>query len=169
MSRIALKMVADAITSVRAMDMVQKEALVDEIFRSQPNMLGSVLVLQRMDVSIEKMDTALDLLLICFQAMKRSGLPWPQISADDQDKQMSRYVATVRFGEDLAPAQSARAMARYIDTHPEKPLLTFVTSELNKWLARIVPEATDNYVMLASMNFVNCIAFIPIPKPAKRA
>jgi hypothetical protein len=100
--------------------------------------------------------------------MKQSGLHWPMITEADLDKQLGRYVATVRFGEDLSPAQRQRAMAQYLKTHPEKPLLAYVTDELNKWLTRIAPEDTDNYVMLVSMNFVNCVAFAPIPTAAKR-
>jgi hypothetical protein len=169
MSRISLAALADAIKTVRAMGIEQKEALVNELFLTQPNLFGSALALQRMGVSLAKVEVVLDLLFICFQSMKQSGLRWPLITEADMDKQLGRYVATVRFGEDLSPVQRQRAMSQYLESHPEKPLLAHVTGELNKWLAGIAPEATDNYVMLAAMNFVNCIAFTPTPKPAKRA
>jgi hypothetical protein len=169
MSRVTSQALADAIEIIRAMDLAQKKRLADELFHTQPNMFGSALVLQRMGVAPAKIEVALDLLFVCFQSMKQSGLLWPLITEADLDKQLGRYVATVRFGEDLSRAQSDRAMMQYIKSHPEKPLLTYVTDELNKWLASVIPEATDNYVMLASMNFVNCIAFTPIPAPTKRA
>lgn len=168
MSRVTPQALADAITIIRAMGIEQKERLADELFRTQPNMFGSALALQRTGVSLAKIEVALDLLFVCFQSMKQSGLPWPLITEADLDKQLGRYVATVRFGEDLSPAQSQHAMKQYLETHPEKPLLAYVTDELNKWLARIDPEDTDNYVMLVSMNFVNCIAFTPIPTAGKR-
>jgi hypothetical protein len=168
MSRVTPQALADAINITRAMGIEQKERLADELFRTQPNMFGSALALQRMGVSPEKIEVALDLLFVCFQSMKQSGLHWPMITEADLDKQLGRYVATVRFGEDLSPAQRQRAMAQYLKTHPEKPLLAYVTDELNKWLTRIAPEDTDNYVMLVSMNFVNCVAFAPIPTAAKR-
>ena len=150
------------------MGIKQKEILADELFRTQLNMFGSALAIQRMGVSLEKIEVVLELLFVCFQAMKQSGLPWPLITEADLDKQLGRYVATVRFGEDLSPAQRQRAMMQYLEAHPEKPLLAHVTDELNKWLASTGPENPDNYVMLASMNFVNCIAFTPIPTVAKR-
>jgi len=168
MSRVTPQALADAINIIRAMGIKQKELLADEMFRTQPNMFGSALALQRMGVSLAKIEVVLELLFVCFQAMKQSGLPWPLITEADLDKQLGRYVATVRFGEDLSPAQRQRAMMQYLEAHPEKPLLAHVTDELNKWLASITPEDTDNYVMLASMNFVNCIAFTPIPTVAKR-
>lgn len=167
MSRISPQALADAIKIVRAMNMEQKEILADELFRKQPNMFGSALALQRMGVSLAKIEVALDLLFVCFQSMKQSGLLWPLITEADLDKQLSRYVATVRFGEDMTPAQRQRLIMQYLEAHPEKTLLTYATGELNNWLANIAPEETDNYVMLAGMNFVNCIAFTSIPKTPK--
>jgi hypothetical protein len=163
MSRISMRELAAAITKIRAMDMKQKEAFVDELVREQPHMFASFLVQQQMGVSFEKMEFLLEILLICYQAMRESGKRWPLITEDEQDRQMSRYVAAVKFGENLSPALSDRAMQQYIAAHPEQPLLAFVTSELAAWLGRITPEDTDNYVMLAATNLVNCIAFVPMP------
>lgn len=169
MSRVTMQALARAIKSVHAMDLRQKESLADEVFRAQPNMLGSILVLQRMGVSLAKMDFALNLLFICFQSMKETGLTWPLITEAEQDKQMARYVAAVRFGEDLRPAQSERAMMQYLNAHPEQPLLAYVTTELAKWMGSIEQEESDKYVMLGCANLVNCIAFAPFPGTAKKA
>lgn len=163
MSRISPPVLATAIKKIRAMNMAQKEALADELFREQPNMFGSVLVQQRMGVSLEKIEFLLELLFICFQAMREAGMVWPLITDDEQDKQLARYVAAVRFGEDLSPAQGERAMKQYLSTHPEQPLLAFITTELTAWLGRVHPEETDKHVMLAAANLVNCIAFVPMP------
>jgi hypothetical protein len=164
MSRISLQSLTRAIQKIRAMSMRQKEQVADELFREQPNMLGSFLVQKQMGVSFEKMEFLLDILLICFQAMKESGLDWPLITEDEQDKQLARYVASVKFGEDLSPSLSDLAMKQYIENHPEQYLLAFVTGETTDWLSRIIPEQTDKYILLAAANFVNCIAFVPMPE-----
>ncbi|WP_426177548.1 hypothetical protein [Massilia sp. TWR1-2-2] len=158
-----------AIKKIRAMDMGQKEQLADELFRQQPNMFGSFLVQKQMGVSLEKMEFLLEILFICFQCMKESGLIWPLITEDEQDKQLARYVATVKFGEDLSPTLQDHAMKQYIENHPEQYLLAFVTVETKDWLSRIVPEDTDRYVMLAAVNLVNCIAFVPMPPSTAKA
>jgi hypothetical protein len=168
MSRVSMQALGRAIQTVKAMDLRQKETLIDEIYRVQPNMLGSILVLQRMGVSLAKMDFALQLLCVCFQSMKEAGLPWPLITEAEQDKQMARYVAAVRFGEDLPPAQSERAMMQYLNAHPERPLLAYVTTELTKWMSGIEPEDSDKYVMLGCASLVNCIAFVPFPATARK-
>jgi len=163
MSRISPQALCLAIQKVRAMSMGQKEQVVDELFREQPSMLGSFLVQKQMGVSFEKMEFLLDILLICFQAMKESGLTWPLITEDDQDKQLARYVAAVKFGEDLSASLQDLAMKQYIESHPEQYLLAFVTVETKDWLSRILPEETDKFVILAAANLVNCIAFVPMP------
>ena len=69
-------------------------------------MLGAVLMMHRMGVSHEKIKFLLEILWVCCHAMKKSDLVWPQITIDDQDRQMTIYVAAMKFGEDLsAPLQ----------------------------------------------------------------
>ena len=69
MSRLSTESVEKAVDAVQAMDRAQKERLADEIFRMQPNMLGSILVLPRLGVPMEKVEFAVGVLLVCFQAM----------------------------------------------------------------------------------------------------
>lgn len=163
MSRIALNVVAQAITDVRGMNDGQKAHLAEELSREQPNVFGIFLAQQEMGVSLEKMEFLFDILLTCFQAMKLSGLAWPKIPLDEQDRQMARHVACVNFGADLDEQSRQRAMAQYVEDHPEKELLAYVMGETAGWLGRITPEDSDRFVILVAVNFVNCIAFIPMP------
>jgi hypothetical protein len=130
-------------------------------------MLGSVLVLPKLGVSMEKTGFAIELLLLCFQAMKESGRTWPLITEDDQELLQRIFVTTVRLGEDLSPSQQDRLMQRYMGNHPEQNLLACIGARTADWLERIHPEESDRYVMLAAANFVNCIAFVPLPAVRK--
>lgn len=67
MSRISPQALCLAIKKTRAMNDAQKEALADELFHQQPNMLGSFLVQRQMGVSMEKMGFLMDILFICFK------------------------------------------------------------------------------------------------------
>jgi hypothetical protein len=60
-------------------------------------------------------------------------------------------------------------MTQYLKAHPEKTLLAFVTDEINRWLADIAPEATENYVMLAAMNFVTAPSSPLSPRQRREA
>lgn len=164
MSRIPQSALVSAIKASQAMDMQRKALLADEIFREQPNLLGSVLVLPKLGVSLQKVEFALEILFVCFKAMKASGFVWPIISEDDLDRQSRRFTAIIQFADDLNARLRDDSMQQYLASHPEKELLAYVQSESAKWSARIVPEETDKYVMLAALNMVNCLAFVALPE-----
>ena len=103
-----------AIRSAQALDLKGKEVLAEEVFHAQPNLLASVLVLPRLGVALSKIDFALDMLFVCFLAMKASNTDWPLITEDDQDRQLQRFVAISRFGDDLGANLRERSMQQYV-------------------------------------------------------
>jgi hypothetical protein len=164
MSRISSRALGRAIDTVQAMDLRQREELADEIFRVQPNLLASVIVQKEFGVCLEKMDFLINILLVCFQAMKVSGLTWATITEDEQDLQMQRYVAFFDSSVSKDDRHRDQVMCRYIEGHPEKSLVAYVASETTRWLQQVVPEESDKYVMLAAWNLINCIAFAQLAK-----
>lgn len=167
MKRISHNSLVQAIATVRAMDMKQRQQLADELLRDQPHMFASFLVQKRLGASLAKMDFLLDILFICFQAMKESGLNWPLITEEELDRQMRHYLDSIKFDdESLTSSRSASIMQKYIESHPEKELLAHVQTETANWLNRIAREESDKYIIIAAATFVNCIAFVPIPASA---
>jgi len=168
MSRIPHHALVSAVQKVRAMGLTQKAQLADELYRAQPHVLASFLVQNKLGVRLDKMEFLLELVLVCFEAMRESGLTWPLITEEEQDRQMTRLTASLRFGEDLPADQRGRASQQYIEAHPEKELLAFVQVETSNWLQRVAPEESDKYIVLAALNLVNCIAFVPMPTQTTR-
>lgn len=167
MSRISAAALARAIKAVQAMNAAQKEALADELFQTQPTLLGAVLVLPRMGVPMDRVEFALNLLFVCFQTMKESGLPWPRISEDELDRQAARYSGIVQFSEGMHRTQVHKAQQQFAADHPETALLAYASNETAGWLAGVAPLESDKYVLLSAMNVVNCIAHVPMPKRRK--
>lgn len=64
----------------------------------------------------------------------------------------------------LGGEEYAAALASYVLTHPEKPLFAFVHQRITAWLAHVTPEESDKYLMLAAVNYVNCIAHVELPR-----
>jgi hypothetical protein len=164
MSKISRTALARAISRVDAMDLQQQENLADEIFKLQPNMLGTVLALPKMGVPADRMGFPIKMLLVCFQSMKKSGVVWPKISEKDQSCQLERWISSVKMGNDLNPSLNMYSTQVYIDAHPEKDLLAYVTTSMAQWLADQPAQESDRYVMMAVQNLVNCIAQVDLPE-----
>jgi hypothetical protein len=162
MSRITVDHLAAAIRKIRCMNLQEKEALAEEIHRSKPYMLASCLVQSRLGVEPAAVEFLLNILLVCYQSMKESGLQWSVITEDEQERQMQRWIGAVQFSEHAAGSTADEARAQYASQHSEQPLLAFVLSETNQWLGEIAEHhaqaESDKFVMMASMNLVNCIA-----------
>ena len=130
MTAITKEILANAIIAVRAMDLRQGEQLSDEIHANQPQLLLSVLALQRFGVTLEQLEVPLNILLVCYQCMKTCGRQWTRISEAMQERCIIRLVARMRFNEGLAPAQATEAITTLIAEHNERWLLAFVFGEL---------------------------------------
>ena len=170
MSRITVDNLAAAIRKVRSMSLKEKEALAEEIHRRQPHMLASCLVQSRLGVEPAAVEFLLNILLVCYQSMKESGLQWPIITEDEQERQMQRWIGSVQFSEHAMGSAADGAREQYASQHPEQPLLAFVVSETSQWLREIsernAEAQSDKFVMMASMNLVNCIAGAPVSSAA---
>lgn len=95
--------------------------------------------------------------------MAESGYEWPLITDVEQERQLGRMVGAVRFSEELVdPTTADAARAQYIAHHPEPALLALVLNECNAWLLDLARRRTekesDKFVLMASINLVNCIA-----------
>lgn len=64
------------------------------------------------------MEFLLERLLVCFLAMRQSGIQWPPITEDELDKQAARFSATVNFADGLGPALAGQSLAQYTTGHP---------------------------------------------------
>jgi hypothetical protein len=161
--RISLEHVATAVRKLRLMDMPQKTAIIDEIYLKQPSLLASCVVQRNLGADDRSVEFLLNLLLTCYVAMRESGFEWPMISETAQERELERTVGAILFSEQLSdPAAADAARAQYISAHPEQPLLALVTTECNAWLQdlaqKYAEKDSDKYVMMASVNLVNCIA-----------
>ena len=100
----------------------------------------------------------LHILLVTFQAMKRSGHAWPIVSEDLQDRCMQRLTARARFNEGLPSDLANQVVEQFCDEHPERYLLAFVYGYLGEHdLLRVRTDA-EKYLLMAALNLVECIA-----------
>lgn len=146
-----------AINKHSSLTMKEKEAIMDQIYKQQPNLLGSILVQQQMGNTLEQMDVLLNILIVCWLAVKESGKKLSLITEDDQDRNLNRYVAQVNFIDDLGSSTN-KALQQYIDDHSEEFLFAYVHKQVTDAGFHVLQEEHSKYLTMAAMNLVNCIA-----------
>ncbi|MBT2337522.1 hypothetical protein J7E49_26925 [Variovorax paradoxus] len=149
-----------ATIDVNAMTSAHKVQLADEIFVQQPSLLGSILVLPRMGVSMQQLDVPLHVLLVAFQAMKRSGHAWPLISEDVQESCLQRLTARLRFNEGLPAELADPVVEQFCEEHAERYLLAFAYGHLGEHDLLGVRSDAEKFLLLAVLNLVECVAFV---------
>lgn len=163
--RITQATLAQAIRAVEVMNLEQKVRLADEIFQDQPNLLASILVLPSMGVNMSEVDIALHVLLVAFEAMKRSGHTWPVVSEQVQELCLQRLTGHMRLNEGL-PVKTANELVRKFCTeHREQQLLAFAYGHLGEHKLLGVQTDAHKPLVLAVLNLVECIAYVgALPK-----
>lgn len=152
--------VVQAAIDVNGMSHDQKVRLADEVYEQQPNLLASVLVLPRMGVSMAQLEIPLHILLVTFQAMKRSVSAWPTISESVQETCLQRLTARARFNEGLPDQLAAKVVKQFCDEHAERFLLAFVYGYLGDHDLLQVRTDAEKFLLLAALNLVECVAFV---------
>jgi hypothetical protein len=145
---------------VEALDHDGKLRLADEIFLTQPNLLGSILVLARMGVSMSEVEIGVHILLVAFQAMKRSRHRWGLVTLDLQEACMERLTARMRFNEGLPAELAAKVVTQFHNDHAERYLLAYAYGYLGEHNLLKVRTDAEKSLLLAVLNLVECIAYV---------
>ena len=83
MTAITQQVLVEAVLHLERLSFAARQQLADEIYAQQPNLLASIVVLQQYGATLEQMESVLNLLLVWYEAMQRSGRSWPLITEDD--------------------------------------------------------------------------------------
>jgi hypothetical protein len=167
MTRITQAVLVEAARAVNRMGAQERLQLADEVFAHQPNLLASVVVLRQMGASDAQIEVPLHVLLVAWQAMKSSTVQWPLISEDTQDVCLQRLTGRVRFAEGLTPKSLRRTVEKHIDEHGEQYLLAFAYGHLRDNGLLAVRTEVEQYLVLVTLNLVECIAFSAAKAPAR--
>jgi len=140
------------------MDMVQKEQVCDRIHAEQPNLLASVLALPRLRVSMQTVDVLLNVLIVLTLAVDKSGQCLAAVTEVDQERELQRLVAIMRFSEGLDASLMAQSIQHTTAYRHERFLLAYVIDTLKRAGLTQIKDEAAKYPILAAINLVNCIA-----------
>jgi len=149
------------------MGLEQKVALTDEIFKEKPTSLASILVFPRMGVAMQQLDVAIHVLLVTFQARSRGAHEWPVVTGDIQEVCLQRLRAGARFNEGLPPELFVQNVQQFCDEHAGRFLLAFVYGYLGESDLCSVRTEAEKYLVLATLNLLEYIAFVGSVSAAK--
>ncbi len=158
MTAITQQVLVEAVLHLERLSFAARQQLADEIYAQQPNLLASIVVLQQYGATLEQMESVLNLLLVWYEAMQRSGRSWPLITEDDQDRCLQRICARARFTEGLSAQQQNKVVADFIAAHSEPQLLAYAYGKLGEYDWLRVNSELQKYLVLSTLNLVECIA-----------
>ncbi len=154
-----MEVLASAIRTVHKMGPEETGRSIETVGARQPNLLLSVLAVEKLGVSRENTEFLLKLLLVAFEAMRQSPYDWEVISEDEQERHLQRIVGNAKLSEGLDPESQSRLTQKMIEAQPEQPLYAFVTNELIQWRRHLVhPQESDKFVDMCALSLVECIA-----------
>lgn len=156
--RIPQTPLTNAILKTQQMSMKEKESVFDKIFTEQPNLLASILVQQQMGNSMEQMEVLINILLVSHLALKESGIKIVKISESLQDKEMAKFVATIKFTEGLSASNLESSLQQYVASQKEKVLLAYALNEMTEAGFTRLENESSKYLILTGINMVNCIS-----------
>lgn len=158
MTKITQASLVSAIRQIEKMDFKNKEELCDEIFREQPSLLASVLVLSRMGVSEQHVEVVLEALMVTHLALKGSGERIKTITERELERELQRFVASVKFAEGMAPALTTESIKQYVGFQKEPYLLAYVVALLQDNRVLMTTNENSKYLVLSALNIVGCVA-----------
>ncbi len=152
------ELLASATRRVQAMSLRDRERLAEEIHARQPNLLYSVLVLQRCGVTLaQNGDRAGPATLV----LRGDAAAWRYMGAITdtvQERCLVRVSGRVRFIDGLAPPDQQRAVEEGIAAHPEKQMLALVLGKMNEHDLLGIHTEVEKMLVLTALNLVECIA-----------
>lgn len=140
------------------MTLTEQEVVIDRIYSTQPNLLASVLILQKLGNSMEHIGEILKILIVLHLALEFEKVEIVSVSEREQERELTRLVATIKFSEDLPNTLTSKSIQNYIENHKEKYALAFAYNVIATSGILALREENSKFLIMAGLNLVNCIA-----------
>jgi hypothetical protein len=96
--------------------------------------------------------------MVLYRAIEASGQVLAMVSETDQERELQRFTAAVRFTEGLGSDAVARPIEQTTPYRREKFLFAYVVDILQRAGLTNLRNETSQYPILVAINLVNCIA-----------
>jgi hypothetical protein len=145
---------------LQAMDMNARLLLADRIFESQPELLGAVLVQQKLGTSPVDLEFLIELLMVCVLSVNESGLEIPRITEDIQELTLKIVSSRVLITQGLSSQETELALAQQIEQFNEPNLLAFAQKGLQQKIVNSGVKAINSSYILCALNLVESMSYV---------
>lgn len=140
------------------MGLREKEGVCDRVYAVQPNLLHSVLAVRSFGVDLATIDVLIDILIVLQLAVEESGQVLATVTEADQERELRRFTASIRFAEGLSGDAFAQSFKQTTAYKREPFLLAHVMDVLKRSGIADFRDDASKYSFLAAINLVNCVA-----------
>jgi len=160
MAKIQQSALAEAINQFNDMDIIAKEKVADEIYKKQPNLLASVIVLNQMGNKLEHVEVILNILMVSYLALTNSGVRIKKITEKLQQQELAKLVLHANSTKSLDSQKGFEAMYQFVHDKSEEVLMAFVINTIQEAGLADLPNESSKYVIMSGINIVNCIGAV---------
>lgn len=146
------RIMIESIKYITSLDLCGKENLGEEIFAKQPNLLGIVHVLSKLNVPMAKVDEVFFILLVLYEAFqKRSGIDIPLVTEDMIKKAYDNNNAMLNYLEKEGIVEGCTLIGKAMSESPNKFILAFVFGYLNEHGFSTLSEENESCICAAKV------------------
>lgn len=160
MAKIQQSALAEAINQFNDMDIIAKEKVVDQIYKKQPNLLASVIVLNQMGNKLEHVEVILSILIVSYLALASSGVRIKKVTEKLQQQELAKLVRHANSTKSLDSQKGFEAMSQFVHDKSEEVLMAFVLNTIQEAGLVDLPNESSKYLIMSGINIVNCIGAV---------
>ncbi len=124
---------AKSVIYFNSLDLKRKEALSDEIFRKQPELLFEVIGLSKLGIPMDRIEHLLNLLFIFFDYFHERGtVNLPQVTEQLMDKASANTQSMLKLMDKEGPEEGLRILGKGIESYPEVEALAYFISYMKE-------------------------------------
>jgi hypothetical protein len=144
------EIMVESIKYVTSLDLCAKEKLGEEIFVKQPNLLGIVCFLSKLNVPMSKVDEVLFMLLVLYEAFqKRSGLNISLVTEVMIKKASDNNTAMLNYLEKEGMVEGSNLIGKAMAESPNRFVSAFVIGHLNDHGFSTLSEENESCIRAA--------------------
>ena len=150
--------IRDAVDIQQSMNLREQEKFTDRLYATQPNLLGSVLVLRNFGLDMNDIGTVLTILMVLLLALEQAGVKIEQIKEEQQEKELNILSQSVNFSEGLSEDLRNQSIEQYVSSHKEPAMFAYVVGAMEEAGITARTDKKVKYLMMSALNLVNCIS-----------